>query len=138
MVLFHSINLHPLFIKLLCNFLTNREIRVKIGNFIGPAFTPKAGVPQGAPDSPHIFNISTLPFRDLPFTPSCYMPWYCDDLHMIVATRCGRRNRAHHEEKIIEAIQNQDFFELTRGILPCPEKLVITTLGHISVGHLEY
>ena len=138
MKLFHHLDLHPLFIKLLCNFLTRREIRIKIGAFIGPAFTPRAGVPQGAPDSPDIFNITTLPLGNTIPTHSCYMPWYADDLHMVVATRCGRRGQPRHEDHILEAIQNQDFFERTRGILTCPEKSVITAMGQHHPDFLEY
>ena len=129
-VLFDKVDLHPLFTKLLANFLSNREIRVKIGNHMGPAFTPEAGVPQGAPDSPDIFNISTLPLEDLQPTPNSYMPWYADDLHMFIATQGNniRRHRCHMEE----ALKKQDSFERTRGILTCPEKSIITSISHTN------
>ena len=101
---------------------------------MGPAFTPEAGVPQGAPDSPDIFNISTLPLEDLENTPDSYMPWYCDDLHMIIATPCGIRNKTRHRYHTTEALQRQDRFERTRGIMTCPEKSVITTVSRTEKG----
>ena len=55
------------------SFLTEREICIKIYDYIGPASSPTAGVPQGAPDSPDLFNISTLPFEDL-VPPHTLMP----------------------------------------------------------------
>ena len=137
--LFTEINLDQLFVKLLASFLSNREIRIKIKNFIGPPFTPEAGVPQGAPDSPDIFNISTLPLNDLTQTANTYMPWYADDLHMIVATECSKGNKTFHPAHLTKAIQEQDRFERTRGIMTCTEKSVITPIGRISKEeHLQY
>ena len=125
--------LHPelpsLFVKLLASFLHNRKIRIKINSYIGPSFTPSAGVPQGAPESPDIFNITTLPFDDYEPLRHTYAPWYCDDLHMIVATPCGPRNRRRHPYDLNDAIVNQNIFESKRGILTCPEKSIITTIG---------
>ena len=125
--------LHPelpsLFVKILASFLHNRKIKIKINSYIGPSFTPSAGVPQGAPESPDIFNITTLPFDDYEPNHHTYAPWYCDDLHMIVATPCGRRNRRRHPYDLNDAIVNQNIFESKRGILTCPEKSIITTIG---------
>ena len=87
MVLIHErLGLPTLFTKLVCNFLVDRQVIIRIGNHLGPPFTPQAGVPQGAPDSPDLFNISTLPLGDLNYTPDCYAPWYADDLHLVVST----------------------------------------------------
>ena len=137
-VLFHRLRLPPLFIKIMTSFLSNRKIRIKISNFIGPGFITEAGVPQGAPDSPDIFNISTLPFDDLIPTDNCYSPWYCDDLHQIVATACGEANKGRHKLKVTEAIKNQNKFEKTRGILTCVEKSIITPVAQHTRGHLEF
>ena len=136
MMLFTELDLPHLFVKVMCNFLVGREVRIKVGNFIGEPFTPAAGVPQGAPDSPDIFNVSTLPMGDLPYTPNSYAPWYCDDLHQIIATIS--RSYDVHKEKITTAIQNQDFFERTRGIITCPEKSIITPFAHHPRDPIEY
>ena len=84
-----------------------------------------AGVPQGAPDSPAFFNISTLPFNFnfnelLPFV---YSPWYCDDLIQAVISRWPRTGA--HIHFLRKAISTQTQFERTRGIITCPHKSVI-------------
>ena len=136
MRLFSKLGLPCLFVKLICNFLVGREVRIRIGRFVGQPFTPQAGVPQGAPDSPDLFNVSTLPMGDLPYTPNVYAPWYCDDLHIIIAT--VTRSYEMHKMKILTAIQNQDFFERTRGIITCPEKSKVTPFSYRPRDPIEY
>ena len=139
MVLFsENLDLPPLFAKLLSNFLTNRQNNIKIEDYVGPSFTPEAGVPQGAPDSPDIFNVTTLPLNDAIYTPNCYAPWYCDDLHLVVATPCHRKRIELHKAKTEEAIKNQDYFERSRGIITCAEKSIITDVAHYTQGYIEY
>ena len=139
-VLLHRLNLPPLFIKVMSSFLTEREICIKIYDYIGPAFSPTAGVPQGAPDSPDLFNISTLPFDDLVPPPHTYAPWYCDDLHQLVATTAPVRQRrqAYHKMQLMRAIRNQNDFERNRGILTCVAKSVITPVAQRKNGNLEF
>ena len=87
-ILHEKLHLPELFVKIFANFLANREIRIKVSTYLGPAFTPEAGVPQGAHESPDLFNITTLPFLEFIPTPHTYCPWYCDDHHMVVVTEC--------------------------------------------------
>ena len=136
--LFDKLDLPHLFTKLLTSFLTDRKIRIKINNFLGPEFTPEAGVPQGAPGSPDIFNISTLPLEDLVTTPHSYSPWYCDDLHQLVATPCAALSKRMHKTKVTTAIKNQNAFERSRGILTCVEKSIITPIAQLTGGNLEF
>ena len=67
-MLFTKLGLPDLFVKTISNFLADRQIKIKILNYIGPNFAMKAGVPQGAPESPAFFNVSTLPL-DFNFNP---------------------------------------------------------------------
>ena len=88
----------------------------------------EAGVPQGAPDSPDMFNISTLPFN-FDFREICnfsYCPWYCDDQLQIVASPSWRKGT--HEHYLKKAISVQNEFEKTRGIITCAEKSMITPI----------
>ena len=105
-VLLHRLNLPDLFIKIMANFLKNRYIRIRIYNYLGPPFLLTAGVPQGAPDSPDLFNITTLPFGDFTQSQFTYGPWYCDDHHMIVATPCHPKTKHLHKCHITKAIKN--------------------------------
>ena len=136
--LFHNLQLPPLFIKVMASFLSDREICIKIFNYIGPSFSPTAGVPQGAPDSPDQFNISTLPFDDLIPPENTYAPWYCDDLHLAVATPCRRANKAYHKYQLLRAIKNYNNFESKRGILTCVEKSIIIPLAQKIEGNLTF
>ena len=138
-VLLHKLSLPELYIKIFANFLSNREIRIKIFNYIGPAFSPEAGVPQGAPDSPDLFNITTLPLLEFHPSPNTYAPWYCDDHHMIVATPCNKRSKALHRAQIVNTIKNENVFERKRGILTCVAKSIITPIAQrLTTMYLEF
>ena len=133
----HTLDLPDIFIKILSSFLHNRKIQIKISSYTGPTFTPTAGVPQGAPESPDLFNISTLPLGELAPSVETYAPWYCDDLHLIVASPTGVANRRRHPSQLKQAIINQNIFERKRGILTCPEKSVITSIGCANRHNVE-
>ena len=45
-------NIHPCFLKILSNYLDNRQARLRINNYTGPPFPLERGVPQGACLSP--------------------------------------------------------------------------------------
>ena len=128
-LLFSKLYLPPLFVKVISNFLKDRTLRIKIFDYIGPMFGMTAGVPQGAPDSPDFFNVTTLAlghnFNGIhTFT---YDPWYADDQLQVVAPNF---NRAHgHLHHINKAIVSQNNFESTRGILTCSEKSIIIPFG---------
>ena len=51
--------------RLLCNFLTDRKIRVRHQQILSDHFTPLAGVPQGSVLSPTLYNMFT---HDIPNT----------------------------------------------------------------------
>ncbi|KAF2350129.1 Reverse transcriptase domain [Trinorchestia longiramus] len=58
-----QLNLHPLFTKILANFLSDRTAAIRIANHTGKPFPIKSGVPQGAVISPALYNFYT---HDLP------------------------------------------------------------------------
>ena len=129
-MLFTKLGLPVLFVKVISNFLVNRKIRIKISDFLGPNFVMEAGVPQGAPDSPSFFNVSTMPFefnfKEL--LPVAYCTWYCDDQLQIIAN--PHKKLFAHLHFIKKAIKIQTNFERTRGIITCPEKSIIIPIGH--------
>ena len=128
-LLFTKLKLPLLFVKTMSNFLTDRKICIKIFNFIGPAFSMEAGVPQGAPDSPDTFNISTLPlgFNFDAIKRFTYSTWYCDDHLQIVAN--PHAGIGAHEFYVKRAIQTQNNFEKSRGIVNSVDKSSITPIS---------
>ncbi|KAF2358123.1 Reverse transcriptase domain [Trinorchestia longiramus] len=58
-----QLDLHPLFPKILANFLSDRTAAIRISNHTGQPFPIKSGVPQGAAISPALYNFYT---HDLP------------------------------------------------------------------------
>ena len=84
---------------------------------------------KGAPDSPDTFNISTLPLGfnfDLikRFT---YSTWYCDDHLQIVANPHAQIGA--HDFYVKRAIQTQNNFEKSRGIVNSVAKSSITPIS---------
>ena len=134
-MLFTKIGLPDLFIKVLSGFLKDRELKIKIYSFLGPSFGMEGGVPQGAPDSPDIFNISTLLLGYLMDTPHTYSPWYCDDQLQIIAT--PYKSKFTHKYFLKKAIAAQNGFERTRGIITCDEKSIITPIGMVLPRNIE-
>ena len=90
----------------------------------------EAGVPQGAPESPNFFSVSTLPldYNFLYKSPLLYSPWYCDDQVQVVVSRGRRRGR--HKFILKRAINSQNKFERSRGIITCAEKSLIIPIQH--------
>ena len=134
MMLFTRLNLPALFIKVLCNSLKDRAIKIKINEYLGPSFGIEAGVAQGAPESPDIFNISTLPLGYRFNSHYTYSPWYCDDQVQIVATPF--KSKFFHNSQLKNSIRVQNQFERTRGIITCVEKSIITPVSMIQLRNL--
>ena len=74
-------HIHPCFLKILTNYLDNRQAKLRINNYIGPLFPLERGVPQGACLSPTLY---TFYIHDLPepITNSDYIS-FADDITQI-------------------------------------------------------
>ena len=102
-----ELGLPELFVKTMANFLYDRVITIRIFQHIGAPFIMRAGVPQGAPDSPLLFAISVLP-HGFPYDRIrlfCHSSWYADDHHQIVASinPTGLGRHIFHLEEAIDA-----------------------------------
>ena len=128
-----QLNLHPLFTKILINYITDRQASIKIQNHIGPPFPLRSGVPQGACLSPTLFNlytsdITTPETKKLSYTQNII---YADDITQIIYTR-GFRTR-HHPHDARTAIEHINKFEKTWKIKTNTSKFVTIPLLHKGV-----
>ena len=68
--------------RLLCSYVTDRTARIRIGDFYGPEFTLRSGVPQGGSLSLTLFNLYTHDL-DKPTGQADYLA-YADDITQII------------------------------------------------------
>lgn len=76
-----QLGLPTIYEKLLCDFLDDRQARIKVGSYTGDYFNLGCGVPQGSVLSPTLFVIYT---RDLPPSITGQNIAYADDITQIV------------------------------------------------------
>lgn len=77
-------NFPPFLTRILASYLHNRSAKVRIGNYLGPSFNLKCGVPQGGCLSPTLFNFYT---HDIPETNSIFNNniIYADDITQVIS-----------------------------------------------------
>lgn len=67
-------------VKIVHSFLRNRQAFVSINNTSSLPFSVKAGVPQGSPLSPHLFNLF---INDIPIPKNCKIAVFADDTALL-------------------------------------------------------
>ena len=104
------LQIHPLFTKILCNFISDRTASIRINQHTGSPFPLRSGVPQGACLSPSLYNFYTSdlpnPHSDKGNTQNIL---YADDITQITTSR-GRQN-PHHQSHTENAITQVNNFE---------------------------
>ena len=124
--------LHDCYIRLLCDYLTDRTAAIKLGQFIGPEFELETGVPQGASLSPTLFNFYV---KDLP-TPvenSDYIQ-YADDVTQIIGLPGPPEAIAQNTTIAIAALNN---FENNWKIQTNISKFKIVKLARKKTGNVR-
>lgn len=123
------LNLDDSFTSFIYNYLTNRSIIPHFNQVAGPAFTPKAGVPQGSCLGPIIFITYV---HDLPSTihPNTSLFQYADDLIHIVNSDTKNKNKNKIVIKKMEnELNNTLHWERKWKIKTCIEKSNISFIG---------
>ncbi|KAF2345057.1 Reverse transcriptase domain [Trinorchestia longiramus] len=97
-----QLNLHPLFTKILANFLSDRTAANRIANHTEQPFPIKSGVPQGAVISPALYNFYT---HDLPPPiPNTDYIAFADDITQITFSPNSRNMAARLTSRVIAQI----------------------------------
>ena len=119
--IWHNFNLPVIFKKLLCSFITDRQIRIRHKHVLSTPFSPLAGVPQGSVLSPTLFNMYTSDLPD-PTHPDSLTIQYADDVTQLA--------RARRLDELTDVLQTEltatSLWELKWRILAHPEKTSVT------------
>jgi len=111
----------PITQRLLCNFLTDRQMRIRHKNFFSTFFTPLAGVPQGSVLSPTLYNMYTHDLPD-PIHPESLTIQYADDVTQLT--------RARQLDTLTDRLQTEltatSLWELKWRIQSHPDKTAVT------------
>ena len=78
--------LPSLIIKLLSNFLQQRRARIKVNEYVGPAFYLESRVPQGSVIGPTLYTNDTAEPK-----PNNVTTMFADDVTIIITTDKARR-----------------------------------------------
>jgi hypothetical protein len=113
-------NIHPIFLRTLNDYLTDRTASIRIGSHIGPPFTLHTGVPQGACLSPTLYSFYT---HDIPEPlPNTDYICFADDITQITH---GKYTPQYAAKQTEHAIQQINTFENKWKILTNTNKFKI-------------
>ena len=101
-------------------FLTQRSLKVKVGQKISPVIQMEAGTPQGAVLSPTLFNLFVDDLRDCLGLHDVYLAQYADD----IALWCTNKDPKEAEKKMNEALGKIAIWTKKWRIGLAPEKSV--------------
>lgn len=127
-----KLGLPRIFTSLLCNFLDNRSVKIKINTFIGPKINLQSGVPQGSSLSPTLFNIYTA---DTPTPTQSTYHSYADDVTQII--RQPGKSKAMLKRKTERAITELNNYEKQWKIKTNPTKFQILHISKINPPPIE-
>ena len=102
-------------------FLTNRSLKVRVGQKISPVIKMEAGTPQGAVLSPTLFNLFVDDLRDIVgLDKSIQLAQYADD----IAIWCTCEDPKEAEKKMNEALARIATWTIKWRVRLAPEKSV--------------
>jgi hypothetical protein len=94
-------------IRIIYSYLQDRNAKIRIGEFVGEAFSLDSGVPQGGCLSPTLFNFYT---HDLPEADGQSINLvYADDITQIIGYRGSEKMTARITAREIERVNNFEY-----------------------------
>ena len=119
---FRALDIHPIIIRWICAFLSNRPQRVKIGSSLSPPVYPNGGIPQGTKLAPMLFAIlvnrlaaqwparlkyvdDTTVFEVVPPCSTSYLQFAVNDIRSFASSKGMRLNPKKCRELVINFLQ---------------------------------
>lgn len=96
---------YPIFlVKIIQSFLTDRFSLVAINDSLSDSYHVPAGVPQGSPLSPHLFNIF---INDIPIPAKCKLALFADDSALLTSIKnnSGSPNLSRLRDKLQNGLE---------------------------------
>ena len=106
-------------IKLFHSFLNNRQCTVRVGATHSPVFVPQAGVPQGCPLSPLLYNLYCA---DLPVSQAPFKQEYAEDTMYLTISNNTISNCSKFNNIVLPALTA---WMKNWRIAPNPDKTVL-------------
>ena len=117
------LDIHPVIIRWICAFLSNRPQRVKIGSSLSPPVYPNGGIPQGTKLAPLLFAIlvnrlaaqwparlkyvdDTTVFEVVPRCSTSYLQFAVNDIRSFASDKGMRLNPKKCRELVINFLQH--------------------------------
>lgn len=111
--------------RILCDYLNDRLVKIRMGNIIGDPINIESGVPQGGILSPTLYTVFT---RDLPQPAAfCHNIIYADDISQIITY--GGQSRAFMAIRVGQEIEKINTFEQKWKIKTNRSKFTIISLA---------
>ncbi|KAL1122950.1 hypothetical protein AAG570_003275 [Ranatra chinensis] len=130
-------------IKLVSSYLTDREIKVRVGNKLSAPLQLAAGLPQGSVMSPWLFNIYTSHLLKLQNS-HVHIAGFADDLALYSSSVSAKnainrvRNATHHMIKELNLWKINVNAAKSEAILFTPSRKQVDTHIHIRTNRIPF